>query len=175
MSDAAVENQTTTDNQSSFNVQRIYLKDLSLELPNAPAIFLEQGQPQVDIQLNLEAQALSAEVFEVTVMATITTKVNDKVAFLAEGKQAGIFDIVSLPAENLEPILSVVCPNIVFPYLRANLADAINRTGFPPVHLTEVNFEALYMQRLQQEQQAAGNIAKDGESPSGLILPPTSH
>ena len=159
-------NNSTNGASSSFNVQRIYLKDLSVELPHAPAIFLEQGTPNVDVQLNMEAAPLTETIFEVAVTVTVTTKINDKVAFLTEAKQAGIFEIIGVPAENLEAILSVVCPNIVFPYLRANVADAINRTGFPPVHLNEINFEAIYMQRLQEEQ------AQQTQTESGIIIPP---
>ncbi|RCS57067.1 protein-export chaperone SecB [Parvibium lacunae] len=158
---------TTATPETAFNIQRIYLKDLSAELPNAPAIFLEQGNPNVDVQLNMEATPLAETIFEVAVTATVTTKINDKVAFLVEAKQAGIFEIVGVPNENLEGILSVVCPNIVFPYLRSNVADAISRTGFPPVHLNEINFEAIYLQRLQEQQAASG------QTESGLIVPPS--
>ncbi len=136
--------------QPSFNIQRIYLKDLSLEQPNAPAILLEQGQPQVDVQLNLAAEELNNGIYEVSVTATVTTKVNDKVLFLVEAKQAGLFEIKNVPQEQMQPIIAIACPQIVYPYLRATVADIINRTGFPPVHLTEVNFQAMYESQLQQ-------------------------
>ncbi|MES2090660.1 MAG: protein-export chaperone SecB [Pseudomonadota bacterium] len=136
--------------QPSFNIQRIYLKDLSLEQPNAPAILLEQGQPQVDVQLNLNAEELNNGIYEVSVTATVTTKVNDKVLFLVEAKQAGLFEIKNVPPEQMQPIIAIACPQIVYPYLRATVADIINRTGFPPVHLTEVNFQAMYEAQLQQ-------------------------
>jgi len=136
--------------QPSFNIQRIYLKDLSLEQPNAPAILLEQGQPQVDVQLNLNAEEVKDGLFEITVTATVTTKVNDKVLFLVEAKQAGLFEIRNVPEDQLQPIIAIACPQIVYPYLRATVADVLNRTGFPPVHLTEVNFQAMYESQLQQ-------------------------
>jgi preprotein translocase subunit SecB len=136
--------------QPSFAIQRIYLKDLSLELPNAPQVLLEQGQPQVDVQLNLHAEPVVEGIYEVTVTATVTTKVNDKVLFLVEAKQAGLFEIRNIPEEQLQPIIAIACPQIVYPYLRATVADVINRTGFPPVHLTEVNFQAMYESQLQQ-------------------------
>ena len=142
--------------QPSFNIQRIYLKDLSLEQPNAPAILLEQGQPQVDVQLNLNAEEVKDGLFEITVTATVTTKVNDKVLFLVEAKQAGLFEIRNVPQEQMQPIVAIACPQIVYPYLRATVADIINRTGFTPVHLTEVNFQAMYEAQLQQAA-AAGN------------------
>lgn len=147
----AVDQGATADTQQpTFGLQRSYLKDLSLEMPNAPQIFLEPQQPTVDVSLNLGAERLAETVFEVTVRATITTKVEDKVLYLVEGTQAGIFEIANIPEQELDPIIGIVCPSMVFPYLRANLADAINRTGLPAIHLAEVNFQALYEQRLQE-------------------------
>ena len=143
-----------TDNPS-FNIQRIYLKDLSVELPNAPQILLEQGNPNVDVQLNVNAENVVEGIYEVTVSATVTTKLGDKVLFLVEAKQAGLFEIRNVPEEQMQPIIAIACPQIVYPYLRATVADAINRTGFPAVHLTEVNFQAMYQSQL--DQQAAGN------------------
>ena len=133
-----------TQSQPAFSIQRIYLKDLSVELPNAPQILLEQGNPQVDIQLNIHAENVVEGLYEVAVSATVTTKVNDKVLFLVEAKQAGLFEIRNIPDDQLQPIIAIACPQIVYPYLRATVADTINRTGFPPVHLTEVNFQAMY-------------------------------
>ncbi len=141
--------------QPSFNIQRIYLKDLSVELPNAPQILLEQGNPNVDVQLNVNAENVVEGIYEVTVSATVTTKLGDKVLFLVEAKQAGLFEIRNVPEEQMQPIIAIACPQIVYPYLRATVADAINRTGFPAVHLTEVNFQAMYQSQL--DQQTAGN------------------
>lgn len=152
-----------------FGIQRIYLKDLSLEIPNAPQIFLDTQQPAVEIQLDVGAQALADGIFETTVTVTVTTRAGDAVAFLVEAKQAGIFEVRNLPAEQVPLILNVVCANIVYPYLRSNVADVIQRAGFPPMHLAEINFEALYQQRLQQQAEAAG------ASPSGIILPGGGH
>lgn len=140
--------------QPTFSIQRIYLKDMSLEQPNAPKILLEQGQPQVDVQLNLHGEPVQDGLYEVSVTATVTTKINDKVLFLVEAKQAGLFEIRNIPQDQLQPILAIACPQIVYPYLRATVADVINRTGFPPVHLTEVNFQAMY--EAQMAQAAAG-------------------
>ena len=143
--------------QPTFNIQRIYLKDLSVELPHAPQILLEQGNPNVDVQLNVNAENVVDGVYEISVSATVTTKVNDKVLFLVEAKQAGLFEIRNIPEDQLQPIIAIACPQIVYPYLRATVADVINRTGFPPVHLTEVNFQAMYEAQLQQAAAAAGN------------------
>lgn len=145
-----------------FNLQRVYLKDLSLELPNAPQIFLENDQPQVEVQLNVGVTRLAETVFEATVTATVTTKIKEQVLYLVEGKQAGIFELSNIPAEQMDPLLGIVCPNMIYPYLRANIADAITRASLPPVHLAEVNFQAMYEQRLaqyQQEQAAANGAA----------------
>ncbi len=144
-------------NQPTFGMQRSYLKDLSLEMPNAPQILLEPQQPTVDISLNLGADRLAETVFEVSVRATITTKVNDKILYLVEGTQAGIFEIANIPEDQIDPLLGIVCPSMIFPYLRANLADAINRTGLPAVHMAEVNFQALYEQRAQESAVQAQN------------------
>ena len=144
------------DNQQPvFNIQRIYLKDLSLEQPNSPAILLEQAQPQVDINLTLAAEPVAEGVFEVAVTATVTTKVNDKVLFLVEAKQAGIFEIRNIPDDQLQPIVGIACPGIVYPYLRAIVSDVCTRAGFPPVMLAEVNFQAMY--EAQRAQAAAPN------------------
>jgi preprotein translocase subunit SecB len=138
-----------------FQLQRCYLKDASLELPNAPRIFLEQQAPSVDVQLEVGNSSVMEGIYEVVVRVTATAKVGDKVLFLVEGKQGGIFEIRNLPKEQFEPIVGIVCPNIVYPYLRANVADLISRTGLPPIHLAEINFEALYQQRLAQQQAQA--------------------
>lgn len=136
-----------------FQIQRVYLKEASLEQPNSPAILLEQQQPSVDIQLGVEATPVAEGVFEVCVTATVHTKIADKTVFLAECKQGGIFEIRNLPDDQMGPVMGIACPQIVYPYLRGNVADLISRAGFPPVHLTEINFQAMFEQ--QQAQQAA--------------------
>jgi preprotein translocase subunit SecB len=136
-----------------FQIQRVYLKEASLEQPNSPAILLVQEQPTVDIQLAVSAEPAAEGVFEVCVSATVQTKLADKTVFLVECKQAGIFEIRNLPDEQMGPIMGIACPQIVYPYLRANVADLINRAGFPPVHLSEINFQAMYEQ--QQQTRAA--------------------
>ena len=136
-----------------FQIQRVYLKEASLEQPNSPAILLVQEQPSVDIQLAVSAEPAAEGVYEVAVTATVHTKIGEKTVFLAECKQAGIFEIRNLPDEQMGPIMGIACPQIVYPYLRGNVADLISRAGFPPVHLTEINFQAMYE---QQQAQAAG-------------------
>lgn len=140
--------------QPVFQIQRVYLKDASLEQPNSPQIFLEQTEPSVNIQLGVEGQALAEGVYEVCVTATVHTQVGEKTVFLVECKQAGIFEISGFEPEQLDPVMGVACPQIVYPYLRSNVADLINRAGFPPVHLSEINFQAMYEQR---QMEAAGN------------------
>jgi preprotein translocase subunit SecB len=140
-----------------FNIQRMYLKDLSLEQPNAPQSLLEQGQPAIDINLTMAAQPIQEGVYEVTVMATVTAKINDKVLFLIEAKQAGIFEMRNIPQDQLEGILGIVCPQMIYPYLRAVVSDICTRAGFPPVLLTEVNFQALFE---AQRQSSAEQLAQ---------------
>jgi preprotein translocase subunit SecB len=144
------------DQDPIFQIQRIYLKEASLEQPNSPGILLEQEQPSVDIQLGVEANPAADGVYEVCVTATVTTKIKDKTVFLVEAKQAGIFEIRNLPQEQMGPIMGIACPQIVYPYLRGNVADLIQRAGFPPVHLAEINFQAMYE---QQQAQAAGEAS----------------
>ncbi len=146
------------DQDPVFQIQRVYLKDLSLEQPNSPAILLEQDQPAVDIQLGVDAQPVADGVYEVTVSATVQTKVKDKTVFLIEAKQAGIFEIRNLPQDQMGPILGIACPQIVYPYLRGNVADVIQRGGFPPVHLAEINFQAMFEQQQAQAAQNAPGI-----------------
>jgi preprotein translocase subunit SecB len=140
-----------------FQIQRVYLKDLSLEQPNSPAILLEQEQPAVDIQLGIDAQAVAEGIFEVAVTATVTTKIGERTVFLVEAKQAGIFEIRNVPQEQMGAIMGIACPQIVYPYLRASVADTVTRAGFPPVHLAEINFQAMY-----EQQQAAAAASQDG-------------
>lgn len=148
-----------------FAIQRMYLKDLSLEIPHAPQIFLETKQPTVEVGLDVTGQQVAEGIYESTVTITVTTKVGEKVAFLVEAKQGGIFEIRNVPDEQMDLLMNVVCPNIIYPYLRSNVADAVQRTGFPPIHLAEINFEALYQQRLAQHQQ------EQAQQGSGIIVP----
>ena len=138
-----------------FQIQRVYLKDLSLEQPNSPAILTSTEQPSVDIQLGVGMEQVADGIVEVTVTATVTTKLADKVVFLVEAKQAGIFEVRNLPEDQMGPVIGIACPQIIYPYLRGNVADVIQRAGFPPVHLAEINFQAMYE---QQQQQAAGSV-----------------
>ena len=140
-----------------FQIQRVYLKDLSLEQPNSPAILLEQAQPSVDIQLGVQATPVAEGIFEVAVTATVQTKIEDKTVFLVEAKQAGIFEIRNVPEEQMGAIVGIACPQIIYPYLRGNVADTITRAGFPPVHLAEINFQAMY----EQQQAAAAEAGND--------------
>ena len=150
MAEAAQEN-----NQPLFNLENIYVKDLSLEIPHAPHIFLERETPQIDVQLNTQTATIEGDVYEVIITNTVTAKIGEKVMFLVEGKQAGIFRLSNLPKEDIESVLAVMCPNILFPYLREVVSDMSVRGGFAPVMLNPVNFEVLYQQQKQQTMAAA--------------------
>ena len=140
--------------QPLFNVEKLYVKDLSLEVPHAPAIFLERESPQIDLQMHSQASTIEDGVFEVVITVTVTAKLleKDKILFLIEAKQAGIFRIQNLPQEELDSVLGVVCPNILFPYLREVVSNASVRAGFSPVLLSPINFYLLYQQKMQQQQ-----------------------
>ena len=150
MTAAAQEN-----NQPAFNIEKIYVKDLSLEIPHAPNIFLERESPQIDVQLNTQTAVIDGDVYEVMITNTVTAKVGEKVMFLIEAKQAGIFRLSNLPSEDVEPVLAVMCPNILFPYLRELISNTAVRAGFAPVMLNPVNFDMLYQQHKQEQAQAA--------------------
>jgi preprotein translocase subunit SecB len=137
--------------QASFNIEKIYVKDLSLELPNAPQVFMQTEAPQLDVQIHNESQHMQDALYEVVVTVTVTAKAADKTMFLAEVAQAGIFSIVNVPAEDLDPLLGIGCPTILYPYAREAVSDMVTRGGFPPVVLAPVSFEALYLQRHQQQ------------------------
>ena len=142
--------------QAVFAIEKLYVKDASLEVPNAPNIFLEREAPEIDVQLATQSAPVAEDVYETTLTATVTAKIGDKVMFLVEVAQSGIFRIAQIPAEQLNPVLGIGCPNIVFPYLREAVTDLTTRAGFPPVILNPVNFEAMYMQQQQEQANEAG-------------------
>jgi preprotein translocase subunit SecB len=149
--------QNVNDNAPVFSIEKIYVKDLSLEVPNAPHCFLEREQAQINLQMQTGGEAVGEGIFNVVLTLTVTAKLGEKTQFLIEAAQSGIFQIRNVPQEELEPIIAVACPNILFPYARETISDAVARAGFPPVLLAPVNFEAIYRQRLEQQQaQPAG-------------------
>lgn len=143
--------------QAVFGIEKVYVKDLSLEIPNAPQVFLQRETPEVGIELHNSAAAIGDGVFEAVITVTVTSKVEDKTVFLVEVAQAGIFQIRNVPNEAVEGILGVTCPNILFPYAREVVSDLVTRAGFPPVLLNPINFEALYLQQKQQQEAQAGD------------------
>lgn len=138
----------------AFSIEKLYIKDASVEIPNAPQIFTERETPQISIELANAAQMLGEGIHEVAIKVTVTAKIGDKTAFLIEVSQAGIFAVRNVPEENLEMIIAITCPNILFPYAREAVSDLTVRAGFAPVLLNPINFEALYM---QQKEQSATN------------------
>jgi preprotein translocase subunit SecB len=148
-------NQASENNQPAFGIEKLYIKDASIEVPNAPQIFTDRTAPQVSVEIANSAQKLDEGIFDVSIKVTVTAKVGEKTAFLVEVAQAGIFVIRNMPEENLEPVLAVACPNILFPYAREAVSDMVTRAGFAPVLLNPVNFEALYMQQQQANETSA--------------------
>lgn len=148
--------------QPVFNIEKLYVKDLSLEIPNAPAIYLERENPQIDLQMQTQASSIEEGIFEVVITVTVTAKLpeKDKVMFLIEARQAGIFQIRNIPSAEMETVLAAVCPNILYPYLREVVTDVAVRAGFAPVLLNPVNFDVLYQQQKQQAQASADGAVK---------------
>jgi len=148
-----------SEQQPVFSIEKIYVKDLSLEVPGAPQIFLQPETPQIEVQLAQGVIQIEEGLYEVTVTVTVTAKVGERTMFLAEAAQAGIFQIRNLSQADLDPVVATVCPNVLFPYARETISDIINRAGFPPVLLAPVNFDGIYQQRLAEQQSSRIEIA----------------
>jgi len=142
--------------QPTFSIEKIYVKDLSLEIPHAPKVFMQRETPQIDVQLHNQGGKVDEGVYEIVLTVTVTAKLaEDKTLFLVEVAQAGIFQIRNIPEADLEPILGIPCPNILFPYVRETISDLVSRAGFPPVLLNPVNFELMYQQQRTEQPEAA--------------------
>lgn len=141
------------EQEKQFAIQKLYIKDVSFETPNSPAIFTQKWDPKVEFNLSSNAQAIQEHLYEVTLTVTVTVKLEDKTAYLVEVNQAGVFTLVGFTDQELGPMLGSFCPNILFPYVREVVSDLVIKGGFPPMLLAPVNFDALYMQHLQQTQQ----------------------
>ena len=138
--------------QPVFSIEKIYLKDLSVEVPNAPEVFLERDVPTVDVNVGSNARSVQDGLFEVVVTVTITAKIKDKTIFLVEAAQAGVFQIRNVPQQDVEPLLGIACPNTLFPYVRETISAVTSRAGFTPVVLAPMTFEGIYQQQVQQMQ-----------------------
>ena len=157
--EATLAEQASNENQQAqpgFGIEKLYVRDASIEVPNAPQIFTDRTPPQVSVELGNSVQKLDDGIFEVALKVTVTAQINDKTAFLVEVTQAGIFAIRNVPEENMEGVVSITCPNILFPYAREAVSDMVTRAGFAPVLLNPINFEALFMQQKQQQSENAG-------------------
>jgi preprotein translocase subunit SecB len=141
--------------QPVFNIEKLFVKDLSVEVPNAPAIYLDREAPQMDVNLSTESRAMGEDMYHTSITVTVTAKIGDKTMFLVECTQAGIFRIQNVPQDQLPMVLGIGCPNIVFPYLRETVSDVVIRAGFPPLLLNPVNFESLFLQQQHAQQQQA--------------------
>ncbi len=154
--------------EATFTVEKLYLKDTSLEIPHAPQVYLETESPQIEVNIHSQAAGLDAGMFEVVLTVTVTAKLKDKTVFLVEVAQAGIFQIRNIPDENMEAVIAITCPGVLLPYARETVSSLVMRAGFPPVVLQHVSFEALYQQRLQQQSEQA-------QQPQPADTPPQSH
>lgn len=152
----AEENQEQPEQQKGISVQKVYIKDASLEVPGAPQIFQDPWNPDADVQLGTASKKLGEGVFEVVLTVTVTTKIEEKTAFLVEIKQAGVFGVQGFDEQELSTLLGSFCPGILFPYAREAVSDLVGKAGFPQLLLQPVNFDALYAQHMQQQAEAAG-------------------
>lgn len=150
-----------------FSIEKVYVKDLSLEIPNAPQVFLEREAPSVDIQLHHNSTNVDEGVYQTVLTVTVTAKAKDKTLFLVEAAQAGIFVARNIPPQELDAVLGIACPNILFPYVREVISDVVSRAGFPPVILAPVNYEAIYSQQRAEAQPAEPQVQ--------IITPTVSH
>ena len=149
----------TVAQQAQFTVEKIYVKDVSFEAPNAPAVFTEQGQPQLNKNLNQKDARLEGDLFEVVLGVTLTCTLGDKTVYLAEVEQAGIFGLTGFDDRNLDMMLGTYCPNVLFPYVRQSVSDLITNGGFPPFYMQPINFEALYAEGLRRRAEAQSQQA----------------
>ena len=150
-----------SDNQPQFELQRVYLKDVSFEAPNSPQVFTKEWKPEVKLDLNTGAKKLDDTHYEVSIKVTVTATNADETAFLVEVDQAGLFVLANIPEDQIRPMLATVCPNILFPYLRENIDNLVIKGGFPALVLAHINFDALYQQRLAQEAEEAKQQAAE--------------
>ena len=141
--------------QPVFSIEKLFVKDLSIEVPNAPKIYLERDTPQIEIQMTSAATPIDEGYFEVVVSVTVTAKLAEKTVFLVEASQGGVFQIRNVPQSELEPVLGITCPNILYPYVREVISDAVVRAGFAPVVLNPVNFEAIFQAQREAKAQSA--------------------
>ncbi len=160
---AAGQSPEASQESQRFLIQRIYIKDVSFESPNTPAVYAEEWQPETNLQMNTQANPAGENYFEVTLQLTITVKSNDKTAFLVEITQAGVFEIVGYSQDELNHLLAAYCPSMLFPYAREAVASLVSKGSFPEMHLSPINFDALYAQRLEEARQQAQPAAEEGE------------
>jgi len=143
--------------QPMFSIEKLFVKDVSLEIPSAPQVFLEREAPQVDIQLHHNSSRVDDGIYMTTLTVTVTAKIGEKVMFLVEAGQSGIFQVRNIVNQELDAVLGIACPNILFPYVREVISDLTVRAGFPPVVLSPVNFEAIYHSQGAQGQPAVAS------------------
>ncbi|QKT03656.1 protein-export chaperone SecB [Ectothiorhodospiraceae bacterium 2226] len=144
-----------------FSIQKIYVKDVSFEAPNAPRIYTEQWEPSVNVELNTTGETLGDGVYDVVLAVTVTTKLKDKTAFLVEVQQGGVFNVANFPEEERNAMLGSYCPNVLFPFAREVIADLVTKGGFPPLLLAPVNFDQLYAQHREKQKAAAQQDAPE--------------
>jgi preprotein translocase subunit SecB len=157
--------QQAQPDQPLFGIEKLYIKDISLELPNAPQVFFERDAPQIEVSMHNEAARMTQEgLYHVVLTVTVTAKIQDRTVFLVEVAQAGIFQIRNVPQPELDAVLGTLCPNTLLPYAREAVSNVVGRAGFPPVTLQHMNFDVIYQQRLQQQAQEQASAAAPAQS-----------
>lgn len=151
-------------NEPRFLIQRIYIKDVSFESPNTPAVFAEEWKPETNLQMNSEAKPAGENYYEVVLQLTVTVKSQEKTAFLVEIAQAGIFEIAGYSKDEMNHLLAAYCPSVLFPYAREAVAGLVSKGSFPEMHLSPINFDALYAQRIEEAKQQAQQDSTSGET-----------
>lgn len=149
-----IQNEGAAQDQPLFQIEKVYVKDLSLEVPNAPQVFMQAESPQLEIQVRNDASQFADGLFDVVVTVTVTARAGERTVFLAEVAQAGIFTARGIAAQDLDPLLGIGCPTILYPYAREAIADLVTRAGFPSVVLQPISFEQLYLERQQRAEDA---------------------
>lgn len=160
---------TNASSTPEFTIQRVYVKDLSLECPQSPQVFQEEWQPELNLQFAMNTSKVAETIYELILQITVTATSKEKTLFLVEIKQAGLFTLKGFTEEQIQQVLSITCPTILFPYAREAVSDLVGRAGFPPLYLAPVNFEALYMQQMQEQGEAGGGAAKKANSKNSII------
>jgi preprotein translocase subunit SecB len=157
-----------SDNTRQFVIRSIYMKDLSFESPNTPLLFREEWKPEITLHFDIKPQQLSPDTHEIILVVRVTAKLKDKVAYIVEIQQAGIFSVQGFPEQELNPLFYVYCPSVLYPYARQGIADLVIKGGFPHLTLQHVQFDQVYAQKLQEQKAAQQKQAEENSDADAM-------